>query len=433
MEAGRFEKATSAINNSNLIDRFSSLAKAVNAYSVRFDQIMSSAEDMPKGLMEKAIQMSTLMESMAGLLKQLSKTRTAKTSFRAVADHAKEIARLAKESTALLSEFDFSPEEMEPGAIETDIPNRMPKLKPEEPTQEFPWWPSWPEKPKNKKSIQPQPMQMPQPQPKMAQQQQLLNNDLGYVARSVLIPALNEISKGAVEALKFQPQDSEQLKNKLRDYFQKGQSGLKWYDNMHDLLVSQLGPAHAGVFIDFIAATSPRMPVERNIKLAIQAYKQYISQNKDFSSFMRTHVPNIEKAFQGQELSGPKVRSFSKNLRGDGNAVTLDTWMAKAFGIAGNMFSNEQLYDVISDGIRELAEEAGVEPRQYQAAVWTGIKTEDGPASLTAEPVDVVIKRIWNQFKTEEPKAKAPKPEQPMPLFSGNLRSWVKTVISKRV
>jgi hypothetical protein len=85
--------------------------------------------------------------------------------------------------------------------------------------------------------------------------------------------------------------------------------------------------------------------------------------------------------FDSQEMSGSKVRNFAAALGGDEDAVVLDVWMARAMGLESQkLFSNDKAYALFSDAVREMASEASAEtgrpvkPRQYQAAVWTGVK-----------------------------------------------------------
>ena len=262
------------------------------------------------------------------------------------------------------------------------------------------------------------------------------------------INVLRDIAGHCDAALSFRPESSAKRLDIIRRYYENGKEGLGWYDNVNSLLNKYFGKDNAKTFARLLAATSPRMPVERNLTTAIQAFNQYVNEfksrnrlstDKDVSLgddpnfrgrmanyFMKSHVPNIGRAMSGRDLSGSKVDNFQKALSGDGDAVTLDVWMGRALGIRGNLFDDPNSYQVISDAIREMAAEAGVEPRQYQAAVWTGIKKEQGNKGQTASSFDALMNRFWDDFahKCFKPNVKIPKATSRYPLLEG-VASWV--------
>jgi hypothetical protein len=86
------------------------------------------------------------------------------------------------------------------------------------------------------------------------------------------------------------------------------------------------------------------------------------------------------------------------------------------------------MYEILADAIRDLAYEKGVEPRQYQAAVWTGIKKEQGSRGQTADPFDVLMEKFWEDFAQACFKPHVKIPEVPAryrkyPLFEA--AAWV--------
>lgn len=274
-------------------------------------------------------------------------------------------------------------------------------------------------------------------------------NELVTAARKPASPVevLVGIAGACDAAAAFRPEPSANRKDFIRKYYESGKEGLGWYDNVNALLTKYFGKQNAQIFAKLLAATSPRMPVERNLTTAIEAFNRYVnefknrnrvSSDKDISLgddpnfrgrmanyFMRTHVPNIGHAMSGSKLSGSKVDNFSRALSGDPDAVTLDVWMGRAMGIKGNLFNNPESYQVVADAIRELATEAGVEPRQYQAAVWTGIKKEQGRKGQTASSFDALMGKFWDNFAVQcfKPNVKAPKVPSKYPLFETASRS----------
>jgi hypothetical protein len=265
------------------------------------------------------------------------------------------------------------------------------------------------------------PIKTPDPEPTLFKD--VKTPELAY---NEIVPLLNTVKQRAQKAAQIQQFDYGGQLNKMQSLFEKGKEGLHWYDNIAGLLKKRLGSQkNVEMFLNFVAATSPRMPVMRNLDQAIQAYNQYMS-GQEFSGFMRTHVPNILRAFKGEELSGSKVNNFAKAMAGDANAVTLDVWMARAFGMNKDQFNDVQ-YKVLSEAIRELAQQAGVEPRQYQAAVWTGIKKEQD-SKLTADPIDQLMDAQWGKFKQDFLKYKGKTKPDPAAFqlnYASSLTRWV--------
>jgi hypothetical protein len=72
-------------------------------------------------------------------------------------------------------------------------------------------------------------------------------------------------------------------------------------------------------------------------------------------------------------LSGPKVRSFYRNLTGDLQAVTVDVWAARAAGVDPDRLT-PRLYELVAGAYIAAAQEVGVPPAVLQAIVWTEIR-----------------------------------------------------------
>ncbi len=197
---------------------------------------------------------------------------------------------------------------------------------------------------------------------------------------------------------------------KVWEYFDAGQAGLNWYEET-PLRVMELfngDRARTNLFIGFLAATSPLRNIWRNTQLALRALKQYDNcrsshYSQCFDLDMPNHVTNAIRVAEGTPLSGPKVSAFFRNLTEpydkDSGEVTVDTWMLRAFGLRGSSTKEEQKsgapspaeYLAVQKKVQELAQEAGVLPRQFQAAVWVGIKILEGDPSDTADPFELAL------------------------------------------
>jgi hypothetical protein len=92
---------------------------------------------------------------------------------------------------------------------------------------------------------------------------------------------------------------------------------------------------------------------------------------------MRTHIPNVKRALANQALSGDKVSRFARNLLGDKDCVTVDVWIARAYGQDPGNFD----YQEIEAKIRQEAKDHGIEPAEWQAVVWQVIRQAEGKSA----------------------------------------------------
>lgn len=76
-------------------------------------------------------------------------------------------------------------------------------------------------------------------------------------------------------------------------------------------------------------------------------------------------------------LNGPKITRFFRNIVGDNNAVTVDTWAARA--AEGNSMTDEDhidghRYARIEQAYQIAAARVGILPREFQAAIWCHVR-----------------------------------------------------------
>lgn len=74
----------------------------------------------------------------------------------------------------------------------------------------------------------------------------------------------------------------------------------------------------------------------------------------------------------------PKVFAFWRNLCGDEQCVTIDTWMARAVGEDKRATNGikSALYNRIAEAVKDAAWSTGETPAQFQATVWVAIRRE---------------------------------------------------------
>lgn len=215
-------------------------------------------------------------------------------------------------------------------------------------------------------------------------------------------------------------------KDDFEMYFELGQSGMYWYDNTPLRILELFGGDRdrAALFMTLLAATSPLQNIKTNVKKAHYALRLYdqvgINQTKFEKAFkFEAHQKNVLRALRGEPLSGPKVTAFLQNLFGPEvypdaeRAVTVDRWMYRAaLGICREQIDRRQ-ENLIETGpsspdirciarlVQQLADARYVEPRQYQAAVWVGIKSECGSPEDTADPFETELEKILTTGQSE--------------------------------
>lgn len=220
----------------------------------------------------------------------------------------------------------------------------------------------------------------------------------------------------------------------FRHYFEQGQEGLYWYDYTPLRILELFGGnvARTHLYLKLLAATSPLENIASNVRLALKALK-LAERGADLASIGRVfrfdaHYCNVVRAIQGQELHGPKVSAFYMNLMGPrpywkygtteveapehfpnaASVVTVDRWMMRvAKGIcreSGDKADDAPSlpeYACISRAVQKLAGESGVDPRQYQAAVWVGVKKECGSPEDRADPFEVALQQLMSTGQNE--------------------------------
>ena len=145
--------------------------------------------------------------------------------------------------------------------------------------------------------------------------------------------------------------------------------GACWYDAVMDVLRDQYGK-DAQLMAAFIAATSPNTTVQANVTMARKAYSQHI-QGQPFKGYMPAVITNLERAVKGQPLGGLKVSHFHRSIVGDPMAVAVDRWIIRAYGYEQ---ATPARMTAIIQHVRKAASRYRLQPRQLQAAIWTGIK-----------------------------------------------------------
>lgn len=167
------------------------------------------------------------------------------------------------------------------------------------------------------------------------------------------------------------------IQRTLEEYARAGKDGKHWYTDawrtIGDLTPCGWTPKD---FAAIVAITSPRVHVKKNISLALE----FAELGRISSGHLPTVATALAKHVQTGDVAGPKVSAFYRALTGDHNAVVLDVWMARAFGMeqTDKAFRRVGTQEWMTQCVTRTAGFLGYTPRQTQACVWYGAMREAG-------------------------------------------------------
>jgi hypothetical protein len=154
---------------------------------------------------------------------------------------------------------------------------------------------------------------------------------------------------------------------------------VNWYQDATKL-IKELHGHNWRLFVDILAATSPRQSVKRNWRQTSAILAAYIDRENKPEIFadllgrcMPAHLLNIIRSLQQRPINGQKVWRFSENLKGNLDVVTIDTWICKAYGIDGNALPTS-LYNRLENKIQVDAKRQGIAAANWQAVLWYSVR-----------------------------------------------------------
>jgi hypothetical protein len=166
--------------------------------------------------------------------------------------------------------------------------------------------------------------------------------------------------------------------------------GLLWYHDAHDF-AAELADSTGLDLVTVcavIAALSPQTQWTANKAAAVEFLKngtRYPSMLvENFARAGRVLMAHPVEALAALQPNGPetapKIAAFARNILGDEERVTVDTWAVRAAlgeGVEHDKFlSRVGMYEAIAAQYRWLARKVGVSAPQAQAIVWIVTKRE---------------------------------------------------------
>jgi hypothetical protein len=192
--------------------------------------------------------------------------------------------------------------------------------------------------------------------------------------------------------------------------------GHLWYDTtpIKQSFIDELGVVAGehdfGRFMDYVAATSPRSKVDQNIRRASLFYqreKQGLPNldltNKDMPTGYghlahetQQHLVNdLDGGKHFEMMNRPKASSFAENLKGNMKPVTVDTHNARSFFNDPKRKTGpaKTQYRYMEEFQQEIADKMGIDPAQFQSAVWTADDTGVANTKAFGELFDEAVAR----------------------------------------
>jgi hypothetical protein len=163
---------------------------------------------------------------------------------------------------------------------------------------------------------------------------------------------------------------------KLQGLRSSGRHGMDWYEMTSKWAKETVGD-DSEMFLKFLAVTSADSSTEAGGALALKAFSQWRHGLPFTGMRSESMTANLRKVAAGEAPGGDKIGNFMKALLGDPDAVVLDRWMIKALGMSIKQGSlPEKQYKLYAQIVKDMAVEAGMSPRQFQAAIWEGARIE---------------------------------------------------------
>ena len=178
---------------------------------------------------------------------------------------------------------------------------------------------------------------------------------------------------------------------KVSKYFFYGYQDRDWYRSTLATFRKELVGYDVKLFVKLFALTSPRTNFKANLTNAFRAYS-LMEKGRTFRG--KGFLPAVENAlgdfrngefdFKAEYRGGRrKISNFANAILGDKDAIVVDTWLLRAYGLQDHYTwrgkpypytPRQSEYDLIENHIRHLAELCGYEPRQIVSMLWSGIR-----------------------------------------------------------
>lgn len=218
--------------------------------------------------------------------------------------------------------------------------------------------------------------------------------------------------------------------SKIARYVWIGRRDINWYHDCEDVFTKLFGKDRLELVAKLFAATSITTALKSNLTLFRKAYWE-IQNNKPIGSYLPNIKLQLELIRAGQPLSGRKIQAFAGGMSGFKDAVVVDIWLCRAFGIYKQSFRNNGKplsplpmalpfldepmveeakagrmrsaspttgqYNAVENYVREEAAAMRIEPRQLSAMIWSGVRI-DATGNFNTHYKEILTNSLTNLF-----------------------------------
>lgn len=177
--------------------------------------------------------------------------------------------------------------------------------------------------------------------------------------------------------------------DRIAEYVWIGKQYQHWYADCQKLFEKHFGEEQLPLITKLFAATSINTSLKANVSLFRKALYE-IQNNLPVGKYLPNIQAQLEKIRAGQELSGRKISSFARAMSGDKDAVVVDIWLLRAFGMDRKYLrhtgpykglmrdggATDKQYTTIEAWVRDKAKSMGLEARELSAILWAGTRIQ---------------------------------------------------------
>lgn len=155
-------------------------------------------------------------------------------------------------------------------------------------------------------------------------------------------------------------------------YLIKGHKEQHWYEDNKKVLVRLFGIERLTLVTKLFAATSINTSLASNITLFRKALYE-IENGLPIGNYLPNIQQQLQRIREGKDLSGQKINAFAKAMQGDHNAVVVDIWLCRAFGLQVHSPSPGQ-FKRIEAYVRDISPKYDLKPYEAGAMIWAGCR-----------------------------------------------------------
>ncbi len=170
----------------------------------------------------------------------------------------------------------------------------------------------------------------------------------------------------------------------IAKYLWLGRGDQHWYADTEKVIIELFGKEELWLVSQLLAATSIHSTLKSNIHQFKKALHQ-IKTGQEIKGYLPVVLSQVVQVRDGIGLTGRKINNFAKAMAGDRDAVVVDIWICRAFGqdrkytrkASGTPLNGgptENQYSTIEAWIQKNAREMGLQPREFCAMIWSGVR-----------------------------------------------------------